>query len=95
MSLHPICIGIDVAKAHLDLFHPVTGHHRIKNTGPAIEQWLQPLGGGGIERFHSTTLTSSAPFGGTSSTKEEESGWFDLAASRDFPSARRVACSET
>jgi transposase len=45
MTIHPICIGIDVAKAHLDLFHPVTGHHRIDNTGAAIEQWLQPLTG--------------------------------------------------
>lgn len=43
MTIHRTCIGIDVAKAHLDLFHPDTGHARINNTNEAIDRWLRPL----------------------------------------------------
>jgi len=32
MSIHLSCIGIDVSKAHLDIFDPSSGHVRIAKT---------------------------------------------------------------
>ena len=43
MSAHQTHIGIDVAKRHLDIFDPRTGHARIENTPEAIALWLGRL----------------------------------------------------
>lgn len=44
--IHPVFIGCDVAKAHLDLFDGRTSRHiRIDNTAAAIHAWLQSLEG--------------------------------------------------
>jgi len=44
--LHPVFIGCDVSKAHLDLFDSQTRTHlRLDNTPAAVEAWLAALGG--------------------------------------------------
>lgn len=45
MSLHLDYIGIDIAKAHLDVFDPVAGHRRLANTPAAIADWIATLAG--------------------------------------------------
>lgn len=43
--VHPVYIGCDVAKAHLDLFDAATQTYiRIANTVLAIDEWLATLG---------------------------------------------------
>lgn len=50
--IHPVFIGCDVSKSHLDLFDSKTGQHsRIDNTQAAIEAWL-----GTIERREATVI---------------------------------------
>ncbi|KJS18600.1 MAG: transposase, partial [Hoeflea sp. BRH_c9] len=42
--IHPVFIGCDVSKSHLDLFDSETGQHwRIDNTQAAMEAWLGTL----------------------------------------------------
>ncbi|MFO1125368.1 MAG: IS110 family transposase [Methylocystis sp.] len=36
MSISPVCVGIDVSKAHLDIFDPLEGSSRIDNTTSAV-----------------------------------------------------------
>lgn len=44
--IHPVFIGCDVSKAHLDLFDNTTGQHlHIDNTQAAIEAWLSTIQG--------------------------------------------------
>ncbi|MCZ7934437.1 transposase, partial [Agrobacterium leguminum] len=44
--VHPVYIGCDVSKAHLDLFDAATQKAvRIANTGTAIDEWLSTLEG--------------------------------------------------
>ena len=43
MTLAPVSIGIDVAKHHLDLFHPDLGPQRIANTPEALQAWIARL----------------------------------------------------
>ena len=44
--VHPVFIGCDVSKAHLDCFDSETNHHiRIDNSGVAIDAWLRTLEG--------------------------------------------------
>lgn len=44
--IHPVYIGCDVSKAHLDLFDTITQKHiRIPNTAVAIDEWLSTLEG--------------------------------------------------
>jgi transposase len=43
MSLHPVVIGIDVSKHHLDLFHPHSGPGRLANTPEALAAWTATL----------------------------------------------------
>lgn len=44
MTIHPCFIGIDIAKAHLDLFEESSGtSFRIANTPEAIAAWLSSL----------------------------------------------------
>ncbi|SCY86179.1 hypothetical protein SAMN03159288_04779, partial [Rhizobium sp. NFACC06-2] len=44
--VHPVYIGCDVSKAHLDLFDAATQKAvRIANTGTAIDEWLATLDG--------------------------------------------------
>lgn len=43
MTLPPVSIGIDVAKHHLDLFHPTLGPQRIANTPEALQAWIARL----------------------------------------------------
>ncbi len=45
MSLHLDYIGIDIAKAHLDVFDPKAGHLRLANTAAAIAGWTATLAG--------------------------------------------------
>ncbi|MBC7179925.1 MAG: IS110 family transposase [Roseovarius sp.] len=44
--IHPVFIGCDVSKSHLDLFDSMTDQHlRIDNTQAAIEAWLGTVEG--------------------------------------------------
>jgi transposase len=43
MILHPVVIGIDVSKHHLDLFEDRSGPHRLANTSEAIQAWVAGL----------------------------------------------------
>jgi transposase len=43
MTLPPVSIGIDVAKHHLDLFHPDLGPQQIANTPEALQAWIARL----------------------------------------------------
>ena len=43
MILHPVVIGIDVSKHHLDLFEERSGPHRLANTPEAIQAWIASL----------------------------------------------------
>ena len=43
MILHPVVIGIDVSKHHLDLFEEGGGHQRLANTPEAIQAWSAGL----------------------------------------------------
>lgn len=43
MTLPPVSIGIDVAKHHLDLFHPELGPQQIANTPEALQAWIARL----------------------------------------------------
>ena len=43
MTLPPVSIGIDVAKHHLDLFHPDLGPQQIANTLEALQAWIARL----------------------------------------------------
>lgn len=44
--IHPVYIGCDVSKAHLDLFDAATQKYvRISNCAPAIDQWLATIKG--------------------------------------------------
>jgi transposase len=43
MTLPPVSIGIDVAKHHLDLFHPHLGPQQIANTPEALQAWIARL----------------------------------------------------
>ena len=45
MSLHLDYIGIDIAKAHLDVFDPKAAHLRLANTAAAIAGWTATLAG--------------------------------------------------
>jgi transposase len=43
MILHPVVIGIDVSKHHLDLFEEGGGSHRLANTPEALQAWSAGL----------------------------------------------------
>ncbi len=43
MSLHPVVIGIDVSKHHLDLFHPHSGTGRLANSPEVLAAWTATL----------------------------------------------------
>jgi transposase len=43
MILHPVVIGIDVSKHHLDLFEQSSGPHRLANTPEALQAWAAGL----------------------------------------------------
>lgn len=40
MSISPVCVGIDVSKAYLDIFDPLAGSFRIENTSGAVAAFL-------------------------------------------------------
>jgi transposase len=44
MILHPVVIGIDVSKHHLDLFDPRSGSRRLANTPEALQAWTAQQG---------------------------------------------------
>ncbi len=43
MILHPVVIGIDVSKHHLDLFEEGGGSHRLANPPEALPAWSAGL----------------------------------------------------
>jgi transposase len=40
MSISPVCVGIDVSKAYLDIFDPLAGSFRIENTIGAVSAFV-------------------------------------------------------
>lgn len=40
MSITPVCVGIDVSKAYLDIFDPLAGDFRIENTISAVSAFV-------------------------------------------------------
>ncbi|MBG0796105.1 IS110 family transposase, partial [Methylocystis sp. L43] len=40
MSITPVCVGIDVSKAYLDIFDPLAGYFRIENTISAVSAFV-------------------------------------------------------
>jgi transposase len=47
MILSPVCVGIDVSKAYLDIFDDIHGHRKIANRAAeiaALSSWLQETG---------------------------------------------------
>jgi len=43
VSIPPVYAGIDVSKAHLDIYDPERGPRRIANTTPALTAWAATL----------------------------------------------------
>jgi len=54
MILHPVVIGIDVSKHHLDLFDERSGPQRLANTPEAVQAWAAGLSSPAFVVFEAT-----------------------------------------